>query len=149
MEHASWHKAGWLRAFVPESGVLHCVGTLDRTARRARTPGTGLSDLRAGAGSGVVRGGGRDARAIAPGPRAAAVCNVPPEGARLDGTALCHDLFGVCASEADAAPRVCGIGAVRLAMPRIGRECFFHRDRALASNKAHEQPEPPLEPYIH
>ena len=33
MEHASWHKAGWLRAFVPESGVLHCVGTLEPRRR--------------------------------------------------------------------------------------------------------------------
>ena len=30
VKHANRHyKAGWLRTFAPESGVLRCVGTLD------------------------------------------------------------------------------------------------------------------------
>ena len=37
----------------------------------------------------------------------------------LDGAALCHDLFVVCVSEAHAAPRVCGFGAVRRATLRV------------------------------
>ena len=52
VEHANRHyKAGWLRAFAPESGVLRCVGTLDG----APCTHAVLVDLRAGAGMGVGR----------------------------------------------------------------------------------------------
>ena len=45
------HKAGWLRAFAPASGVLRCVGALDG----APCAHTALVDLRAGTGTGVGR----------------------------------------------------------------------------------------------
>ena len=59
-----------------------------------------------------------------------ASCNVPPvargnaRGAAvvddgMDGAALCHDLFGVCARARRTAPRVCAFGAVRRATPRV------------------------------
>ena len=52
VEHANRHyKAGWLRAFAPESGVLRCVGTLDG----APCTHAVLVDLRAGTGTGLKR----------------------------------------------------------------------------------------------
>ena len=52
VEHANQHyKAGWLRAFAPESGVLRCVGTLDGVP----CTHAALVDLRAGAGTGAGR----------------------------------------------------------------------------------------------
>ena len=108
--HANRHyKAGWLRAFAPASGVLRCVGTLDG----APCPHSGAVDLRAGAGgdgSWSEREVGEALerlhldherplhetchrwRAALPS------CGAPrswDDG--LDGAALCHDLFGVCA----------------------------------------------------
>ena len=77
--HANRHyKARWLRAFAPASGVLRCVGALDG----APCAHGALVDLRAetwdrGAGTGEW---GRAEREV--------------------GAALCHDLFGVCASAA-------------------------------------------------
>ena len=114
--HANRHyKARWLRAFAPGSGVLRCVGVLDG----APCAHAALVDLRAGAGTGVgtgERGGRRGARAAAPGPRAAAACDVHRWRAAMraaprswdDWTAaLCHDLFGVC--ERGARRRVCAL----------------------------------------
>ena len=50
VEHANRHyKAGWLRAFAPESSVLRCVGTGVPCTHAA------LVDLRAGAGTGAGR----------------------------------------------------------------------------------------------
>ena len=121
MEHANRHyKAGWLRAFAPASGVLRCVGTLDG----APCPHAAMVDLRAGAGAGEGTGAGarrvRSEREVGEALQrlhldherplhetchrwraALPSCGAPrswDEG--LDGAALCHDLFGVCASEA-------------------------------------------------
>ena len=45
VEHVNQHhKAGWLRAFAPASGVLRCVGALDG----ATCTHAALVDLRAG-----------------------------------------------------------------------------------------------------
>ena len=119
VEHANRHyKAGWLRAFAPASGVLRCVGTLDG----APCPHAAAVDLRAGAGAGQgtgTAGAGRVRTEREVGEalerlhldherplhetchrwRAALPsCGAPrswEDG--LDGVALCHDLFGVCA----------------------------------------------------
>ena len=112
--HANWHyKARWLRAFAPTSGVLRCVGALDG-AVRARGAGRSEGGGWDGGWEGGVRGR-CGARAAAPGPRAAAACDVPPRwraalraaprswGDGLDGAALCRVLFGVRASAAHGA----------------------------------------------
>ena len=124
VEHANRHyKAGWLRAFAPASGVLRCVGTLDG----APCPHAAAVDLRAGAGAGEGTGAGagrvRSEREVGEALErlhldherplhetcqrwraALPSCGAPrswDEG--LDGAALCHDLFGVCASAAHGA----------------------------------------------
>ena len=117
VEHANRHyKAGWLRAFAPASGVLRCVGTLDG----APCPHAAAVDLRAGAAAGEGTGAGtgrvrseREAgEALERLERplhetchrwrtAFSRCSTPRSSDDgLDGAALCHDLFGVCASEA-------------------------------------------------
>ena len=116
VEHANRHyKAGWLRAFAPASGVLRCVGNLDG----APCPHAAAVDLRAGeltgAGAGRVRSECEVGEALQRlhldherplhetchrWRAALPQCGAPrswDDG--LNGAALCHDLFGVCASE--------------------------------------------------
>ena len=115
--HANRHyyKARWLRAFAPASGVLRCVGALDG-APCAHGALVDLRDGRAGTGE-----WGRAEREVGAAlerlhldherllPAAARCrCIAMPAAPRswddgLDGAALCHDLFGVCASAAHGA----------------------------------------------
>ena len=111
VEHANRHyKASWLRAFAPESGVLRCVGTLDG----APCTHAVLVDLRAGTWGGECKVGKaleqlhldheRPLHATCHRWRATLPAAPRSWSDGLDGAALCHDLFGVCASEAhDAA----------------------------------------------
>ena len=111
MAHANRHyKARWLRAFAPASGVLRCVGALDG-APCAHGALVDLRDGRAGTGE-----WGRAEREVGAALERLhldherplhATCHrwraAMPAAPRswddgLDGAALCHDLFGVCAS---------------------------------------------------
>ena len=130
LEHANWHyKAGWLREFAPESGGLRCVGILDGTP----CTHAALVDLRAGAGTGAGTGVGRErevGKALerlhldhkqplhATCHRWRATMRAAPRSwdDEHDSAALCHHLFGVCASEA---PRMYSFGAVRRVTPRV------------------------------
>jgi hypothetical protein len=111
--HANRHyKARWLRSFAPASGVLRCVGALDG----APCAHGALVDLRdGGAGTGEWGRAKREFGAALERlhldherllPAAARCrCTAMPAAPRswddgLDGAALCHDLFGVCASAA-------------------------------------------------
>ena len=113
--HANRHyKARWLRAFAPASGVLRCVGALDG----APCTHAALVDLRAGKWDGGVgtaeRGVGtalerlhldheRPLHATCHRWRAAMPAAPRSWDDGRDGAALCHDLFGVCASAAHGA----------------------------------------------
>ena len=103
-----------LRAFAPASGVLRCVGALDG----APCTHAALVDLRAGKWGGGVgtaeRGVGtalerlhldheRPLHATCHRWRAAMPAAPRSWDDGLDGAALCHDLFGVCASAAHGA----------------------------------------------
>ena len=113
--HANRHyKARWLRAFAPASGVLRCVGALDG----APCAHGALVDLRDGTGAGTGGEWGRAEREVGAALERLhldherplhATCHrwraAMPAAPRswddgLDGAALCHDLFGVCASAA-------------------------------------------------
>ena len=115
--HANRHyKARWLRAFAPASGVLRCVGALDG----APCAHGALVDLTAGGwdrGAGTGEWGRAEREVGAALERLHldherplhATCHrwraAMPAAPRswddgLDGAALCHDLFGVCASAA-------------------------------------------------
>ena len=112
------HRAAWLRAFAPAAGVLRCVGTLDG----APCPHGAAVDLRM-RGNGEGRGRGADAAASEALERLHLDHERPlhltcrrwreqlPAAPRawddgLDGAALCHDLFGACASERHGAASV-------------------------------------------
>ena len=108
--HANRHyTAGWLRTFAPASGTLRCVGALDG----ALCTHAVLVDLRAGTGTGVGRecevGKALEQLHLDHERPLHATCHrwraAMPAAPRswddgLDGAALCHDLFGVCASAA-------------------------------------------------
>ena len=132
VEHANQHyRAGWLSAFAPETGVLHCVGTL---ADGAPCRHGATVDLR-GCGreasrlveTGTSAGERGEKRVYAAASEALERLHLDHErplhltcrwwreqlpavpGAwddGLDGAALCHDLFGVCASDTCGAARV-------------------------------------------
>ena len=150
VEHANRHyKAGWLRAFAPASGVLRCVGTLDG----APCPHAAAVDLRAGAGAGEGTGAGarrvRSEREVGEALQRLHLdherplhetchrwrATLPSCGAPrswddgLDGAALCHDLFGVCAcasgvnGEACVRFRAISVRPAARATPRTGRAC--------------------------
>ena len=110
------HKAAWLRAFVPSAGVLRCVGTLDG----APCPHAATVDLRRdGDGDGDGNGDASEAleRLHLDHERPLHLTcgrwreQLPPvpsawDDKLVDGAALCHDLFGVCASATHGAARV-------------------------------------------
>jgi len=127
--HANRHyKARWLRAFAPASGVLRCVGALDG----APCAHGALVDLRDG-GAGTGGEWGRAEREVGAALERLhldherplhATCHrwraAMPAAPRswddgLDSAALCHDLFGVCASAAHGPACVRAFGAVRRA----------------------------------
>ena len=120
VEHANRHyKAGWLRAFAPATGVLRCVGTLDG----APCQHGATVDLRGEGGRRGWEGRSEGAEHAAASEalerlhldherplhltcrrwreQLTAAPRAWDEG--LDGAALCHDLFGVHASEAHGA----------------------------------------------
>ena len=112
MAHANRHyKARWLRAFAPASGVLRCVGALDGARRSGRSEG---GEMGRGSGNGGACGVGAalDRLHLDHERPLHATCHRWRPALRLaprswddglDGAALCHDLFGVCASAAHGA----------------------------------------------
>ena len=128
--HANRHsKARWLCAFAPASGVLRCVGAPLDGAPCAHGA---LVDLRdGGAGTGGEWGraerevgaalerlriwttSGRCMRRVPPVGRAAMPAAPRSWDDGLDGAALCHELFGVCASAAHGPACVRAFGAAR------------------------------------
>ena len=147
--HANRHyKARWLRAFAPASGVLRCVGALDG----APCAHGALVDLRdRGAGTGGEWGRAerevgaalerlhldheRPLHATCHRWRAAMPAAPRSWDDGLDGAALCHDLFGVCASAAHGPARVCAFGAARRATPR-GWCCSLWTTRTAAIDRS-------------
>ena len=57
-------------------------------------------------------------------------------GLGLDSAALCHDLFGVCADEVDAAPHMCGFEMARLNMPGVDTWCCLWTTRTVTAHRS-------------
>ena len=112
VEHANAHyKEAWLGAFAPASGVLRCVGTLDGAPCQHGV----TVDLRGGGSARAEASEVLERLHLDHERPLHLTCRwwreqLPVAPQRwddgLDGAALCHDLFGVCASDVHGAARV-------------------------------------------